>query len=316
MPVTSTPTPTPTGGASGFSQAQQQYLAGLISATQGGGTQGPDQVYLGSAYNVYGPGGFKGGQAYTGGPQVKYDQNGRPISQPNNQPNQAPVWASLSDAKMAFGNFSQKQVSDWVAQGVLAGMLKPGDGWLQGQQLWDQMVEVAARQGANGNQISPFDVLRSYITQQNTAGVWVKDKNGLFETNSITGARRYVGPQFRTTTSTAVNLMDPNTAKALATSVFQQLLGRDPMPGELNNYASALTAAEQANPTVINTTNQYDSLGNVIATTKQDQRGGYGVDAAKFLAEQQAKANPEYGATQAATTYENAFENAVFGQAR
>ena len=164
--------------------------------------------------------------------------------------------------------------------------------------------------------MSPFDILKSYITQQSGVGVWAKDKNGMFETNSLTGERRYVGPEFRTFNTSQVNLTDPTQAAAISTAVFQQLLGRDPLPGELTQYASALRSAEEANPTTISQTNQYDSMGNVIAVTKQDQKGGFNLYAQRYLAEQEAKSNPAYGATQAATTYENAFENAVFGQAR
>jgi hypothetical protein len=222
-------------------------------------------------------------------------------------------WMSTSDAIAEFGNWTPKQINDLVAKGIVGGLLKPGDGQAEGYGLWQKLVNMSAVYGAKGNQVSPFDVLATYVNDSSSAGVWKKTGDGLFQVNTITGERQYIGPQFRTTTTAVVNLTDPTTAKAVATSIFQQLLGRDPLPGELNTYASALTQAEQANPTTIDTTNQYDSMGNVIATTKQNQQGGYGADAQKFLAAQQAKSNPEFGATQAATTYENAFTNAVYG---
>lgn len=284
--------------------SEQQAIAQLMAAQGSSAAGGTGQVYLGTMSQFYatGPNGMPWSQQQEiGGPT-----NGA----------QAPLWTSIEQAKQLFGSLNTKQVNDWVAQGVLAGQLAPGSGWAQGQDLWDRMVEVAARQGANGNQVSPFDVLKTYISNQSGAGVWAKDKNGMFETNSLTGARRYIGPEFRTFNTSQVNLTDPTQAAAISTAVFQQLLGRDPLPGELNQYATALRAAEQANPTTISQTNQYDSMGNVIAVTKADQKGGYNLYAQRYLAEQQAKSNPEYGATQAATTYENAFENAVFGQAR
>lgn len=285
-----------------MSSAEQQALSQFLSSSQstGGGSSG--QVYLGTTYSVTG-GTIGGGQGQSRDFEAQ-------------RPNNAPYWATVQQAKDSFRTFSTKQIYDLAAQGVMAGLLKPGSGWMEAENLWNRLVDASAVAGKGGNEVSPFDILRSYIDNQQSAGSWVKSKDGLFETNALTGVRRYIGPEFRTTTATAVNLTDPATAKATATAMFQQLLGRDPLPGELNSYSSALTQAEEANPTVITTTNQYDDQGNVIATTKQDQKGGYTADAQKFLAEQQIKAKPEYGATQAATTYQNAFESAVFGQAR
>jgi hypothetical protein len=224
-----------------------------------------------------------------------------------------PTWLSIQAAEANFGTWTQKQINDFTAVGIMSGQLKVGDGQIEAAALWSKLVKQASIFGAQGQQVSPFDVLNTYVTNSTTAGVWKKDANGYFETNTITGERRYIGPEFRTINTTQVNLTDPTTAKAIATNIFHQLLGRDPLPGEMNAYASALQTAEQSNPTQIATTNQYDAMGNVIATTKQTAQGGYSADAKNFLAAQQAKALPEYGATQAATTYENAFENAVFG---
>jgi hypothetical protein len=222
-------------------------------------------------------------------------------------------WTSVKAAQASIGSWTQKQMNDLIAAGVVGGLLKPGDGQIEAVAMWNKLVNQAAVFGAQGQQVTPFDVLTTYTNNTASAGNWKKSSDGLFETNQLTGERRYIGPKYRTNTTTAVTLTDPTTAKAVATSVFQQLLGRDPLPGELNGYASALQQAEQANPTQITTTNQYDDLGNVIATSKQDQKGGFDASAQQFLAAQQAKNKPEYGATQAATTYENAFQNAVFG---
>jgi hypothetical protein len=299
MGVGTGPTPTPTYG---LTSGEQSVVNQYTSTQSTGVTGGTGQVYMGTQFQMNNTM-TRGGMGHAG------DQE---LARPDN----SPYWMTLENAKAFFGTFNQNTVNALVAQGVMAGLLKPGDGWVQAQDMWNKLVTTAATVGASGQQVSPMDILKSYITNQQSAGSWVTSKDGLFQTNALTGARRYVGPQFRTTTATAVNLTDPATAQATATSIFQQLLGRDPLPGELTAYSSALQQAEQANPTVITTTNQYDDQGNVIATTKQDQKGGYSADAQKFLAEQQVKAKPEYGATQAATTYENAFESAVFGAPR
>jgi len=297
------PSPAATYAPSTSEQAGMSQYSAASASSVGTGT---GQVYIGTYNDILG----NTGQGVIGGGRGQSHDFGP------NRPNLSPVWASIQAAKDQFGTWTPKQINDFVAQGVMAGQLKPGDGWLEAGNLWNKLVDAAAVAGKQGQQVSPLDILRSYISNQQSAGNWVTSKDGLFQTNALTGVRRYIGPEFRTTSATSVNLTDPDTAKAVATSVFQQLLGRDPLPGELTAYSSALTQAEQANPTVITTTNQYDDQGNVIATTKQDQKGGYSADAQKFLAEQQAKAKPEFGATQAATTYENAFESAVFGAPR
>lgn len=301
MGVGTTPTPAYTYALTSGEQGAVSQYAGTQST---GVTGGSGQVYMGTQYDMNGT--LTGGGM--GHSHAGVDEGTRPDT--------SPYWLNLQAAKNFFGTFNQQTVNSLVAQGVMAGLLKPGSGWIEARDMWDKLVGTAAVVGSQGQQVSPMDILKSYITNQQSAGNWVKSKDGMFETNALTGARRYIGPQFRTTTATAVNLTDPATAQATATSVFQQLLGRDPLPGELQAYSSALLQAEQANPTVITTTNQYDDQGNIIATTKQDQKGGYSSDAQKFLAAQQVKNKPEYGATQAATTYENAFESAVFGAPR
>lgn len=274
-----------------LSPGESAALAQFSASAQTSSTSG--QVYFGNATPL------SGGQGHTHETDI--------------QTRSGPTWLSIQAAEANFGTWTQKQINDFTAVGIMSGQLKPGDGQIEAAALWSKLVKQAAIFGAQNQQVSPFDVLNTYVANSTTAGVWKKDANGYFETNTITGERRYIGPEFRTINTTQVNLTDPTTAKAIATNIFHQLLGRDPLPGEMNSYANALQTAEQANPTTIATTNQYDAMGNVIATTKQTAQGGYSADARNFLAAQQAKALPEYGATQAATTYENAFENAVFG---
>lgn len=286
-----TPSASPSAGT-GY-QPSAAEIAALQAFSSVGTSTGTGQVYMGTL-------GTQGG-----GRGQSHELTGT-------RPGPA-KWMSTTDAIGEYGNWTLKQKNDLVAKGIIGGLLHPGDGQIEGYGLWQKLVNYAAVQGAKGSQVSPLDVLSTYVNDASSAGVWKKSSDGLFSVNSITGERKYIGPTFRTATTTAVNLTDPTTAKAVATSIFQQLLGRDPLPGELNTYASALNQAEQANPTTIETTSQYDSMGNVVATAKQNQKGGYGADARNFLAAQQAKSNPEFGATQAATTYENAFTNAVYG---
>ena len=55
------------------------------------------------------------------------------------------------------------------------------------------------------------------------------------------------------------------------------------------------------------------SGGAGIGVGQTSQRtGGFDADAKQYLATQQIKKNKEYGAVQAATTYSNALESAIF----
>ncbi len=141
-------------------------------------------------------------------------------------------------------------------------------------------------------------------------------KSGEFVINEITGDRSYVGPQFKTVTNTRTDLTDPETAKALTRSIFQQLIGRDPGPGEYGKFGDALKAAEQANPTVENTTQQYDKQGNVIATTTNAVgalRGAVSQQGQQQIMEDLLKQSKEYGVQQATTTYAEATKRAIWG---
>lgn len=176
---------------------------------------------------------------------------------------------------------------------------------------WQKLVDVASVFGNKGNPVSPWDILAMY-TKKAGRSVWVRQ--GDFEVNQLTGEKRYVGPKFKTTTSTQTDLTDPATAHALATQVFQQMMGRDPGKGEIGQFADALRTAEEANPVETVTTTEFDSEGNPIGETSR-KSGGMDAEGKAYLAQQQVKKKhgKEFGAYQAATTYQNALEQAVYG---
>lgn len=223
----------------------------------------------------------------------------------------APRYISPDEALQEFDRWDEKKINDFVAQARVGGLLSPGDGELQARGLWAKLVESSAAKGAVGNNVSPFDILAGYVKNAGSSGVWIDQGNG-FQRNAVTGETRYVGPRFQTTTQTSTDLTDPQTARALTTSIFQQLLGRDPMPGELQSYADALASAEQANPVVTRTTVERDAEGNVVGQSSEST-GGLGQGGSQYLLANRVKSGKEYGATQAATTYMNAFERAVWG---
>lgn len=219
-------------------------------------------------------------------------------------------WTSEDSADGAYFNWTQKARDDFRAKGLLSGLLTQGAGDLEAYSLWQSLVKQSSLYGAQNQAVSPLDILSGYV-KGNSKGGWVKD--GDFEVNPTTGERRYVGPKFKTTTQTNVNLTDPATARAIATKVFQDLLGRDPGQGEIGAYAQALSQSEAANPSQTTTTTQYDATTGQATDQSSVTTGGMTADGQQLLAEDAIKKKAEYGATQAATTYMNALQAAVGG---
>lgn len=227
----------------------------------------------------------------------------------------APLVVPESEAETDIYNWSSKTQQDFLAAGVIGGLLKSDDGVMEAATLWKKLVKQSAQYTAAGKKISPWDVLGMYVNTdaKGKPDPWQTSADGKFSVNVLTGEKKYIGPQFSTTSQTRTDLTDPTTAKAIATSVFQQMMGRDPGKGELASWGSALSQAEQASPVVDTTTTQYDMDTGEAVATNTTSAGGLTADAKTYLEQQKAKKTPEYGAVQAGTTYANALENAVYG---
>lgn len=228
-------------------------------------------------------------------------------------------WMTKAEAEGEFYTWNQKQQSDFVAQGILSGMLKLGDGPMEGAALWKKLVKEASNYGAAGKKVSPIDLMASYVRAAGGTGANAWVSRGAFQVNTQTGEMKFTGPGTylgngkAQQTDTRVDLTDPDTARAISTRLFQDLMGRDPGEGELSAFASALHEAEQNNPVVSTTTTQYDMETGQPLSSSTQQSGGLTSDAKAYMGEQKIKKSKEYGAFQAATTYQNAFENLVFG---
>lgn len=263
----------------------------------GGATSGGGRVYMGSTMTEgAGPGGAAS-----------------KVQQPN--------YVSKPEAYGVVDQFSGKQLRDFVATGQAAGLLQDDAGYMEAQALWKKLVDASARLTGAGRKIAPTDVLAGYLGKGPLAGkgqvgaaLWQEQwRSGRkFLVNTQTGEVKYQGPRFETTYQQSIDMTDPATAKALATSVFQQLLHRDPGKGELDGWAGALRTAEQQSPSVTQTTTEYDPTTGEPVGTSSTNSGGMSSDAKAYMAQQRVKKSKEYGAVQAATTYSNALENAVF----
>lgn len=285
--------------SSGEDAGANKFMSGGTTTSSGAG-----QVYMGMQYQN------AAGSPHGGSGSVAPDVG-------------TPYKLSLNEAYNFFNSYNGKQLRDFINTGIVAGQLKEDAGLLEAKGLWKKLVDASAGLTAAGQQVTPQDILLSYLGKgplaaaggmANAGSVWQTQYRGgrKFLVNSQTGEVKYQGPKFETTYSKTIDLTDPTTAKAIAQSVFQQLMHRDPGKGEMGQFASALASAEQNSPVVTNTTTEYDvNTGEAIGQTNQSS-GGFSADAKQYLAQQQAKSNKEYGAIQAATTYQNALENAIF----
>jgi hypothetical protein len=274
------------------------YLKALEQfAASGGGSKDTGKVYMGLSFDsAFGPHGGSGSVA---------PDKGRDL------------WVSTKEAEADFYKWNTKKQSDFLAQGILSGLLKLGDGPMEAGGLWKKLVKEASAYGAAGKKVTPIDLMASYVKASGGANAW--RQAGVFEINTVTGERRYAGPGTylgggrAQQTDTRVDLTDPDTARGVATKLFQDMMGRDPGEGELSGFANALHSAEQASPVVSTTTTQYDLETGQPISSDTTQSGGMTAEAKSYLGEQQIKKKKEYGAYQAATTYQNAFESLVFG---
>lgn len=233
-------------------------------------------------------------------------------------------YLSKTEANNFINNLSGKQLADMQAKMIYAGLIQDNDGLVEMQTKWKKLVDASYGLTQAGQKITPMDVLDSYLGKGPLGGKgglgalqanpWqVQYRSGRkFLVNSQTGEVKYQGPRFETTYNKTIDLTDPTTAKAIATTVFQQLMHRDPGKGELGGYGDALRQAEQQSPVVTNTTTEYDPNTGEPIGTSSTQSGGLGADAKQYLAEQRVKKTKEYASTQAATTYMNALEQAIF----
>lgn len=249
---------------------------------------------------------------------------------------QAPLWLRPTDAVQDYYNWTPQMRADLRAKGIVSGQLPEMAGDLETAKWWGQLVEQAARYGAAGNQVSPFQLAKGYadaagfgmsdqerFKQQrgsfpagaifDSSGKYTRTyRDGQFVVDEISGTRTYVGPKFKTDTSSRIDLTDPETARAITTSLFQQLVGRDPGEGELGSFAAALARAERAAPVQTTTTREFNSLGEVVNESSTSS-GGVTAAGKQQLLMEKLKATPEAGVHQAATTYMNATKNAIWG---
>lgn len=184
----------------------------------------------------------------------------------------------LSEVSGQYYSWDQKTKDQFLTQVALTGVDVTGltDGEMA--KLWGSYAAQAAGYYANGQNVTPWDILAKDR----------KQREAFMKT-----------PRTVTQTSTDLDVSSALSSRALFQQAAHALLGRDPTKGELRSFQDRLNAYEKANPRVTTTTTNY--VGSDVTGQSSTTVGGVKAEDRAMMAEDLAKADPEYGAYQAAT---------------
>lgn len=188
------------------------------------------------------------------------------------------AFANYNDATKMYYQWDAKTKNKFLSQLQLAGYDTSKMRDKDIASAWADYVTQAAMYQTQGQHVSPWDAL-------------AKDIAGVSKAASE--------PRTTTATQKQYNISTAEDAAALFQGAAQTLLGRDPTKAEQARFKSVLNKYEQANPATTTTTSTYvgQDLQNQTSTTS----GGVSAATQQYIAGEEAKKNPEYGAYQAAT---------------
>lgn len=282
------PEPTPSAGKA--PSTPEQAAQKIFQETQSGGGAGPTSkdppVFLGwgkpSASPVAPTGPYAPGYkpSTVGGFALK-----PPLGSFATTPMET---GTVSSVTAQYYSWDQKTKDKFLAQASLAGYNVEGMKDAQLAAIWGSYVQQAGEYFKTGQKVTPWDIMAKDRAQRESAA-----------------------PRSVTQKSTAYDLSTEGDARAIFYTAAQQLLGRDPTKAETKSFQSALNKMERANPTVTTTTSNY--LGEQLQSQESTTQGGVKEGARQMEAMDMAKAKPEYGAYQAATTYFDAMMQMLGG---
>jgi cell wall-associated NlpC family hydrolase len=217
------------------------------------------------------------------GKDLTHSPNGYDVPQPSTMTQDA--------AESEWFNMAPAEQQAWANKFYRAGIISDPSDYDAMFSLWKSAVAFAGGQyTTGGKQITPYDVLNQRL------GI---------------AASASGGSKTSTSTHTDIQHLDPEAAKGMVTAVFQNLLGRDPTQGEVSRYGGLIINKVAKNPTVTKTTTTTGGdLNNPTSNSTSTTSGGVSNDSLNQILNDKTKADPEYGAYQAATTYFNAMQDA------
>ncbi|AZF95820.1 hypothetical protein SEA_OLICIOUS_10 [Streptomyces phage Olicious] len=196
----------------------------------------------------------------------------------------------LSEVANQYYNWDGKTKNKFLTQLGLAGYDTSGMKDSQIAQLWGNYAAQAAQYFQQGRRLTPWDIL-------------AKDRDQ---------REAYMNtPRTVTQSSTSYDMSTREDAHGIFLQAAQSLLGRDPTKSEITAFQKALNAYEKANPTTTTQTSNY--IGDTLQSQSSTTTGGVKEGARQLMALEDVKADPEYGAYQAATTYFDAMMEMIGG---
>ena len=198
--------------------------------------------------------------------------------------------SKASEVASQYYDWSPKTKNKFLTQLSLAGYDTSQMRDSQIAQMWADYVGQAASYYSSGQKLTPWDIL-------------AKDRKQREDYMNT--------PRSVTQTSTAYDMSTKEDAHAIFLQAAQSLLGRDPTKSEITSFKGALNAYEKANPTTTTQTTNY--MGDDVTGQTSTTEGGVSDSARGLMATEDIKADPEYGAYQAATTYFDAMMEMIGG---
>lgn len=214
--------------------------------------------------------------------------------------NRKGVTMAADEAAASIYSWDNTKLKEWTDHLIKAGTIKPGQYTFQDLvSLWQDATDQAGKlHTLGGKNLTPWDVVDMNAEIAGTKG-------GTATSN--------------TNKATSINEVDPAAARSALDTAFTSLLGRDPSNAEREAFAAHALQASRANPSVTTSVTKggpANTAGDSVNSSSTVSSGGFGEAAFTNAAEDQAKALPEYGSHQAATTAYNWLSAAIQGGGR
>lgn len=197
----------------------------------------------------------------------------------NPVPQQRDHMVTLDEALSEFYRWAgTKKMTEWEDFLLKQGLIEEADrGNLKVlNDWWQTAVEQSVNFASAGRRFTPQDALKIYAAGQSS---------------------KKTAPA--PSTRVQVDISNPTEAKALIIDAFQRRVGKDPTDAQIAELTASLQAAQRSNPTVATVS----ADGTSVSTSG-------GLNAQQFI-DDKARSLPDYGNYQAATTYYNAYLDAL-----
>lgn len=203
---------------------------------------------------------------------------------------QAEQWYTATMAKNMYGTFSDDQYRrlNKALNKLPNGTFRSTAG------LWNKAVDYARAAAANGQKVTPWDVIDGIQSGKGPGS----DGSGGSGGGSFTS----------TSTSTAYSKTSKSTGERLLNTVLSAYLGREASEKEIKNFMARLNGQEESTPTNVSTSTTTSSGSS--SHSSSTSRSNTGVDPQQKAIDF-AKSRDDYAEYQYATTYMDAFLGAL-----